>query len=372
MRKLYAFLLAIMMMAYGVNSFAQDEIKPVKLSFFTESQGYQLKVLLDDESIKQLVRLKAGIKMGLTDLSDSRAEVVQKLNKAGIPVTAWLLLPKKDGYWMNAYNHELSKQRYRDFATWSAKHKLEWDNIGLSFESYASDQRVINKSFMTVTKVFFKRILTAESQYDGDNNYLNLMHSIRRDGHKREVYLTPYELDSRTAQSEAWHNLNGTMKVASDREVPIFFNHFSDNAEHALAQHIVYGQNSNYSFPAVIVGSFNEKKPLSKELNKQPFTLEHLYQHFHIARAKDTEVWAYGLEGAIQESILPKIDLLGQPKQVFSSKQSYKGVITEKRNVEFFMQALRFPELVAIFGALLALIFLLTVIKTLRLTFAKN
>jgi hypothetical protein len=52
--------------------------------------------------------------MGTVDLTDVRAKIVQKLNSNRIPVVAWLLLPKDQGYWMNMDNYLNVIQRYNE------------------------------------------------------------------------------------------------------------------------------------------------------------------------------------------------------------------------------------------------------------------
>ena len=64
------------------------------------------------ELIDDLKTLKAGISLGILDFSPERVEVVRQLNKAGIPVTAWLLLPKEQGYWFNRDNSYEAIGRY--------------------------------------------------------------------------------------------------------------------------------------------------------------------------------------------------------------------------------------------------------------------
>jgi hypothetical protein len=56
--------------------------------------------------------------MGTMDLSEVRANIVQKLNAHGIPVVAWLLLPKDQGYWMNMDNYLNVTHRYREVRTY--------------------------------------------------------------------------------------------------------------------------------------------------------------------------------------------------------------------------------------------------------------
>ena len=39
-----------------------------------------------------------AVSMGLLDLSPRRAAVVRRLNQSGIPLIAWQLLPRDEGY----------------------------------------------------------------------------------------------------------------------------------------------------------------------------------------------------------------------------------------------------------------------------------
>ena len=51
------------------------------------------KLFAPGDLIRGLRRLNASVALGLVDLSDERARIVQKLNEEGIPVSAWVLLP---------------------------------------------------------------------------------------------------------------------------------------------------------------------------------------------------------------------------------------------------------------------------------------
>ena len=58
----------------------------------------------------------------LVDLSPERAEVVRRLNAAGVPVIAWQLLPEEQGYWYNMSNAPSAAARYSAFRAWTAEH----------------------------------------------------------------------------------------------------------------------------------------------------------------------------------------------------------------------------------------------------------
>ena len=71
-------------------------VKP-HFSFFCELQGKAFNELFADSSlINQLVKMKASVRVGLHDFSPERTLTIQKLNQAGIPIVAWLLLPEED------------------------------------------------------------------------------------------------------------------------------------------------------------------------------------------------------------------------------------------------------------------------------------
>src|SRR5579859_6377136 len=108
---------------------------PPRLSFFCELDPGDLTALFEDGSVvEQLVALQATVGIGLRDLSPERAAVVTRLNAAGIPVIAWLLLPLDQGYWFNANNADFASARYDAFRAWTAEHNLKWDAIGIDVE----------------------------------------------------------------------------------------------------------------------------------------------------------------------------------------------------------------------------------------------
>ena len=75
------------------------------LTFFCELEAEPLKELFDDPAVvDDLKTVGARVSMGLLDFSPGRRDVVRRLTEAGVPVVAWQLLPKEQGYWFN-YNN---------------------------------------------------------------------------------------------------------------------------------------------------------------------------------------------------------------------------------------------------------------------------
>jgi hypothetical protein len=109
--------------------------KTPNLTFFCELDQRELQSLFADNTlIKKLRALNANISLGIRDFSDSRADIVRKLTRAGIPLTAWLLLPKEQGYWTSLDSVEATVRCYYEFKKWSQNQKLTWAAVGLDIE----------------------------------------------------------------------------------------------------------------------------------------------------------------------------------------------------------------------------------------------
>lgn len=76
-----------------------------RITFFCDLEQEALQKLFADTAvIDDLLRLQAGVRLALLDLSPERAAVVRRLNDAGIPVIAGLLLPKEQGLFLMMEN----------------------------------------------------------------------------------------------------------------------------------------------------------------------------------------------------------------------------------------------------------------------------
>src|SRR5512142_3225037 len=111
-----------------------NDSSPV-LTFACEMEAQPLQELFaKPEVIEFLQATRSTISLGILDLSKERAAVVRRLNEAGVPVTAWLLLPKDQGYWFNLDNYPQAVARYEQFREGSQKNGLHWARIGLDIE----------------------------------------------------------------------------------------------------------------------------------------------------------------------------------------------------------------------------------------------
>ena len=108
--------------------------KQPRLIFACDRQTGELESLFTPQLISDLKELNAAIALSLEDLSPERAKMVQKLNAAGVPMMAWIVLPKAQGYYVNASNAPQTSARFEEFDKWTHEYGLRWEEVGLDIE----------------------------------------------------------------------------------------------------------------------------------------------------------------------------------------------------------------------------------------------
>jgi len=284
-----------------------------RLTFFCELDAASLEALLTPSVLNQLVALKAGISLGVLDLTAERAAVVKKLNAAQIPLTAWILLPQEQGYWFNLENYSQAEQRYTEFKAWTAQYGLGWDAVGFDIEP---DMRDIKDWFENKRQIFPKliqRLVYRKQLKTSEANYARLVKRIHEDGYFVESYALPFILDERAARSTLIRRLFGIVDVPTDREVLMLYTSFFHNPDSetgASAASITgVGILSSYGpdAQAIAVGStgggvdnqFGDFKPLewsefARDLRLAWFWSEHIY--------------VFSLEGCIERGFFSQLE----------------------------------------------------------------
>lgn len=196
------------------------------LTFFCELPSEELSELFREKTvIDQLTTLDASLSLGILDLSDARAQVVQQLNKAGIPVIAWLLLPEDEGYWFNIDNADYAAARYIHFKAWTNQHNLQWAGIGLDIEMNINDFRQIleRKQTQKLIKPLIQRFLDKRRVVNAKRLYQALVDLIHADGYLVESYHLPIISEERRAHATVLQRTLGLVDVQTDREVLMLY-----------------------------------------------------------------------------------------------------------------------------------------------------
>lgn len=268
--------------------------RPSSLVFFNEQDSPELAATFTPDVVKQLAALEAGVAMGMRDLTDARAQTIRTLEAAGIPVTAWVLLSRDEGYFAthdNAPRIEAACARLRE---WSADHHLSLSSIGLDFEPDLRDlDELMVKPLRTVGRWMFRRgrlpVLEAAAR-----RYQALIDTLRSAKWKVETYQFPFVVDDRRFASRFWQRTLGALAVDADREVVMLYSSLLP-AGHGMLSH--YAPHCR----AIAVGSTGGGiDPLPK------LSWAELERDLLTAAAHAPHVFVFSLEGCVAQQMLAR------------------------------------------------------------------
>jgi hypothetical protein len=284
-----------------------------KLTFFCELPPEQLTKLFDGRFvIDDLKALDAALSLGILDFSDERAELVKRLNTAGVPVIAWLLLPEADGYWFNADNHDKAAARYVAFKAWTTQHDLQWAGIGLEFEMDINDLRTAvsgtaDKSF---ARKIFNRIFDKPSLVRAQRSYQALVELIHADGYPVESYHIPLIIDERRARATVLQRTLGLVDIETDREVLMLYTSMLTAQGDAVLWSYAPKADS------VGVGSTGGGIDLGKAIVLEPLTWEAFARDLRLCVMQEKPIHIFSLEGCVEQGFLSKLNTFDWHKPV--------------------------------------------------------
>jgi hypothetical protein len=284
-----------------------------ELTFFTELNSEELTGLFDGRFvIDDLKALDATLSLGILDLSDARAEVVKRLNKAGVPVVAWLLLPEEDGYWFNIDNYERAAARYISFKAWTTKHNLRWAGIGLDIEMNINDIRQIleQKQAHKFISTLCYRFLDKKRVIHAQRAYQTLVDLIHADGYLVESYHIPIITEERRAHATVLQRTAGLVDLETDQEVLMLYSSFLRPDGAAVLW--------SYAPEADSIGVGNTGGGVDVEglINVPPLTWEEFSRDLRLCVMREKPIHIFCLEGCVEQGFLPKLNTFDWDKPV--------------------------------------------------------
>lgn len=272
-----------------------------KLSFAVELAAAPLVELFADPTvIETLVKLDAGVALGTLDLGPERAEVVRRLNEAGIPVVAWLLLPEDQGYWFNSGNAREATEFYRQFKRWTADNGLTWAGVGVDIEF---DQREIKAITSGQGRSLLPKVLLrafdAERVRRSEQAYAALVTQIRSDGYPVESYEIPFMADERKAGSTLLRRVLGLVDIPVDRDVFMLYSSFLGKTGDALLW--------SYGPEAAVIGVGSTGGGVEMGAGMPVLTWDALARDLRLARQLGKDIFVFSLEGCVRQGFLPRL-----------------------------------------------------------------
>jgi hypothetical protein len=267
------------------------------LTFFCELEPEPLERLFAQPAvIDALVRLRAGVSLGLLDLSPARASVVRELQRASVPVTAWLLLPVEHGYFQHVGNFAESAARFEELCAWSAREGLSWAGVGLDVEQDRRDLEGFGRAPWRAAPITLRRALDGQRLRRGLQGYRELLGRIAETGWPVEVYQFPSIADDRATGSTLLQRAFGMMDLPVEREVWMLYS--SILPPRGPGWLCSYGPEAR----AIAVGSTGGGIDSLPKLG-----WAELKRDLLLARRWTERLYIFSLEGCVSQELLPRL-----------------------------------------------------------------
>lgn len=198
-------------------------MKPRRLRFFVELDAADLASLFTDEVLAMLRGLEAGVTLALRDLSAERARVVRKLQVAGVPIGAWLLVERQHGYFATLHNVDAVAAQAERTLAWARTEGLAFEALGLDFEPDLRELDALFERPVSTMRQWLMRARTPELHADAEARYRTLVAALRAEGVAVESYQLPTLVEDRRKGRAALARLTGSVDVPTDREVVMLY-----------------------------------------------------------------------------------------------------------------------------------------------------
>jgi len=249
--------------------------------------------------VDDLAALEASVALGILDLTSERASVVRRLNQTGIPLIAWQLLPKEEGYWFSAGNARQAAARYNDFKAWTDEHGLQWTGIGLDIEPDMREvQMLTGKKWRQLLPRVLRRTFDNERLRRVQAEYRALVTQVRADGYRVDSYVLPLILDERRAGSTLLQRLAGLVDVPTDREIPMLYSSFL----RPVGQGVLWSYAPEAG--SVGIGSTGGGVDVGGLGDVRPLDWDEFSRDLLLAKRWTSDLFIFSLEGCLQQDFL--------------------------------------------------------------------
>ncbi len=274
----------------------------------------------DPAVITDLKDLHAGLAVAISDLSEERAKTVRQLNEAGIPVIAWIVLPKEQGYYLNADNAPAAEQRFADFEKWTTEHGLRWVEVGLDIEPNFGEFAALRQHKLRLTWLLVRRYFDMRRVRESRAAYGELIRRIQAAGYPVQTYQMFFLADERKAHSTVLERLLGIVDVRGNDEVLMVYSSFNHPLDSALVWS--YGVDAQ----TLAVGSTAGSGDPKIDAKIGPLDWDEFSRDLIVASHYWNEVGVYSLEGCVQQGFVAQLKSLNWSQPVTISAESIRKV----------------------------------------------
>lgn len=264
----------------------------------------------DGRVIAALQELHAEVAVPTLDFTVERAQIVRTLNRAGIPVIAWILLPEKEGFYLNADNAPQAEARFTGFEAWTREYGLQWARVGLDIEPNFAELGRLREHWWRLAPALVEWSLD-EGRIDRARiEYSALIRMIQSAGYRVQTYQMPFVVAERREHSTAIDRLLGTVEVRGNDDYLMLYTSYAPRSVGAgmiwelgpYSQAIAIGSTAGNATP----GSYGAP------LNWMEFSRD-LIVASHFTRS----IGVYDLEGCVRQGFLTRLTAMDWGQTVF-------------------------------------------------------
>ncbi|MFZ0808233.1 MAG: hypothetical protein WAN03_18720 [Candidatus Sulfotelmatobacter sp.] len=274
-----------------------------QLMFACCNQGKEaLSALFADPAVfAELKELHAGLAIPTDDLTPDRARLIRQLNEAGIPVSAWMVLPGEEGYYINANNEPQTARHFAEFDKWSTENQLQWAAVGLDIEP---DFREFHWPKWRLAWTLLRRSFDSERVSKSRQAYAALIHEMQAHGYRVQTCQFVFMADERKAHSTVLERLFGLVDVRGDEEVLMTYSSFNHKAGAAMVWS--YGQDTQGLVVGITLVSGNP----TLDAKYGPLNWDEFSRDTIVASHFSNQVGVFNLEGCVRQGFLPRLQAM--------------------------------------------------------------
>jgi hypothetical protein len=330
-----------------------------RLVFFCELESDSLLEILETPGvISDLLDLRAGLSLAMIDFSPDRARAVQVLNQVGIPVNAWLVVEKQQGYYFNLDNYPAASARYIEFQQWTAENLLKWEAVGLDIEpDIRLLKQIASQRWRAIPQLMVKgiaNILNRKRYRLALSAYRKLVKQIKLDGYPVESYQLPILADERKVRSDLLQRLTGIVDLQVNREVWMLYSSFLKDWG--------VGYLWSYAPQAQAIGiGITDGGVDSSDLKFKSLSWQELARDLRLAWYWTNDLYIFSLEGCVWQGYLAKLKEFAWDQPILFPEESAARVSAGRNTLQGLLWISK--NFLAILAGLLGLYFFIDLLR---------
>jgi hypothetical protein len=270
----------------------------------------------DRNVIASLNELHAEVAVAILDFAPERTAVVRRLNQAGIRVVGWIMLPKEEGYYLNADNSPAAIARIAAFEKWTSENGLKWAAVGLDIEPNFAELAALKTRRWHLILTLIRRSLDGKRIERARREYSRLIADLQSRGYVVQTYQMPYLPAERSVHSTLLDRLFGTVDVHGNEEYLMLYTNVARPIGAAMIWSLGRGAQG------ISVGSTDgETRP---GVGSGPLDWDEFSRDLIVASHYSRQLGVYDLEGCVRQGFLPPLKTMDWSKSVVIPAESVR------------------------------------------------